>query len=150
MYLDVNFVSRLTPGFYLKVSLYESMKKILQILLIADTIFLFTLWIMWTFNSDSAKKWFDVSNSSTKGMNVLKSHVGGTFLIFVIFVFLYFIQHKDYWAYAAIVATSAVLITRLISVFVDGFSSYGAIALLNEIIIVTILFYLVRTYSNID
>ena len=126
------------------------MKKLLQILLITDTTFLFGLWFMWVFKFESAKKWFDVSDTSARGVNLLKSHVGGTFLIVVVFVLLYFIQSKDQWASAALVAVSAVLFTRFITTFYDGFSNYAAIAIVNELSIIVMLYILVSKYPSIN
>ena len=107
------------------------MKKLLQILLITDTTFLFGLWFMWVFKFESAKKWFDVSDTSARGVNLL-------------------IQSKDQWASAALVAVSAVLFTRFITTFYDGFSNYAAIAIVNELSIIVMLYILVSKYPSIN
>ena len=90
---------------------------------------------------------FDVSSSSSAGQNLLKSQVGGTYLIFTVFVILYFVQNKRYWAYAAAISVGAVLITRTISLMTDGFSQYGLIAVANEIFLIALFMFLVRRYA---
>ena len=123
------------------------MKKLLQTLLSIDTAFLFSLWVLWTANATRAMEIFDVSRSSSAGLNLLKSQVGGTYLIFTIFVVLFFSTNQNHWGQAAAISVGAVLVTRVISLTFHGFSTYGLIAVANEIFLIMLLMLLLRKYS---
>jgi len=123
------------------------MKKTIQAFVILDTAFLFSLWLLWNFNISKAFDTFNVSASNQAGVNLLKSQVGGTYLIFTVFVILYFVKKQNYWAQAAAISVGSVLATRTISLVMDGVTQYGLIAVANEILIIALLVVLFQNYE---
>ena len=114
-------------------------KYILHGLISIEAIFLFSLWLIFTFNFRLAQDLFDVEASAKSGINIVKSQIGGCYLVFVFLVILYFVQRKADYLKAAAVAVMAVLITRVLSIIADGISSYALVALCNEIIILVLI-----------
>ena len=109
---------------------------IVRILIGAEMLFLFSL----------ATK---INSNSASGNNALASHIGGSFLIFIALVGIYFITKDDVWLLSAMLAVGVIFMTRIFSIAFSGISSYAWIAIINEILIMALLWLeRVRSISN--
>ena len=123
-------------------------KHILQTLISIETIFLFSLWVILNFNYSYAQKIFEFEASSNEGINIIKSQIGGSYLIFVLLVISYFVMNNVNYLHAAGIAVFAVMITRLLSVIADGLSIYALIALCNELVILVLIGITTNIFSK--
>ena len=76
-------------------------------------------WIQWTFFTDAAKEFFQVQSESIWGLNMLKTDMTAGVATSGVFVLLYFLRGKQ-WLPPAIVLVSVFIVTRLLSMAIDG------------------------------
>ena len=123
------------------------MKFLLKGFIALDTLFLLGVWLIWMISPETAKSIFEVDASSITGINSLKSEIGGLFLTYGVFLILFFVKGKQ-WLYSAAVALSCVMVTRTISLVVDGYTQPGVINLLIELVSVIIFVSVARQDSS--
>lgn len=82
---------------------------------------LISMWALWFISPEMAQELCQVKADSITGINMLKSDMGGAVLIIGLFIFLYFFKGKK-WLFPAIVSTAAILVTRTLSMIIDGAS----------------------------
>lgn len=122
---------------------------IVRILIGAEDAISFSLATIWICNIEKAKNLYKINSNSASGNNALASHIGGSFLIFIALVGIYFITKDDVWLLSAMLAVGVIFMTRIFSIAFSGISSYAWIAIINEILIMALLWLeRVRSISN--
>ncbi len=96
------------------------MKKLLDFSLFMMLLLMTAMWAFWLFFDTIAFDVFEVQASSSRGINTVKSDVGGAFLCLAICLLLYFRQGKQ-WLYPTAVLMGCILFSRVISLLLDGF-----------------------------
>jgi hypothetical protein len=101
------------------------MNKVLNFLakvyLISMGITLLIVWLGWHTQQDTLITLFEVTPLSPMGINMLKGDIGGAQFTIAIFAISYFIKGKQ-WLYPLIILISAIVGSRIISLFMDGHS----------------------------
>jgi len=122
-------------------------KTITNIFTVLVMFLMFALWSLWTFLPERAKALFEVDAVSATGINALKSDMGGAVLTVGLLILLGFV-HKKQWFYAAAIASGSILISRVISLAVDGFSQAGIAATILEVLAIIAFLFLASSSRN--
>jgi len=107
------------------------------------TVLMFCMWTMWTFLPARAQSFFEIEALSTTGLNALKSDMGGLFLALFILILLGFFRNSR-WFYSAAIISSCIVLNRIISLGVDGFTNTGLQATILELLIIPTFLFLAR------
>ena len=109
----------------------------LQIVLAILGALLLFLSSQWTFSINKMSKQHQISHSGPTGANYLKGDIAGLLLAGAVMTFL-LIFHNKLWFWPVVVLLSCVIINRLASLLVDGYTKQGMIAISVEIIMIAV------------
>ena len=101
-------------------------------------------WIQWTFFTDIAKEFFQVQSEGIWGLNMLKTDMTAGVATSGVFVLLYFLRGKQ-WLPPAIVLVSVFIVTRLLSMAIDGASTMLWAGVAYEVTFLAAAVFLLRT-----
>ncbi len=101
-------------------------------------------WVQWTFFPDTQMNFFQVSAETLWGINMLKTDMTSGVAASGLFVLLYFLRGKQ-WLPPAIALVSVFLVTRAISLVMDGVSAMLWAGVAYELVYLAIAVFLFRT-----
>lgn len=94
---------------------------LLKILLLIISSSLLLVWLRLLLNTDSAMSNFGLSADHKNGKSVVRSNLGAVYLTVFIMTAL-FLSQSLYWAYPLLIIVFAIILGRLISFYLDGYS----------------------------
>lgn len=127
------------------------MKKLLNFSLFMMLLLMTAMWTFWLFFDTIAFDTFEVQTNSSRGINTIKSDVGGAFLCLATCLFLYFRQGKQ-WLYPTAVLLACILFSRVISLLLDGFDFVILLAIgleISGLVIIGVLLKLLNQKSSL-
>ena len=127
------------------------MKKIpfllAKVFLGVNGLLLISIWARWLFAPGAMLEQTEIATEGVTGTNMLKSGMGGSVLIIGLFIFLYLLKGRN-WLYPAMVATAALLGTRIMSIILDGATEMTWFVAGLELLAVFAMWFLMRREEN--
>ena len=109
----------------------------LQVLLGFFALLLLYLSSQWAFATRKIAKEHQIEFNGTTGANYLKGDIGGVLLTGAVMAGL-FLFHDKLWFYPIVLMLICVILHRLLSLMLDGYSKQGVIAIVVELIMIAL------------
>ncbi|MDH4091753.1 MAG: DUF4345 domain-containing protein [Cyclobacteriaceae bacterium] len=116
------------------------MKNVIKILVVISSIPLFVLGVRAMFAPMTTFELFDLDPRGVFGMNNIRADLGGMLIASALMILIGLWRQNHTWFFATILMMSTLLVGRIISFIVDGWTSAAIPAVVVEIFVIGVLF----------